>query len=393
MRRNRIGARIGALVIGCASIATACAGSESGTTGLAQWPVVQEVRIGSADDPAQALSTVPSIAIDDEGSVYVAQPDEGTIKVFDDQGRRVRDIGRPGPQPGMFQRLYTVGLLGDTVYAIDLSLRRITYFSPAGEMLRFEQVSPPPVEPPFFPSMPFAVFPDGSRAIGTSFPPTISAEDLRRVPQLRLDATGEVLDTVAWIGYERTARRVVRDQQQLPVGSPLSDDAFAVFDTEGTKIVTVDRAAAPGAGEATFGVTVADGWGDTIWSRRYDYTPVPIESAVIDSVVAERAEAISSAFDDPREATTFARGAMFLPAYYPPVSTAVFSDDGSLWLQREKVPGQDERWLVLSESGEPLAETTLPAGLEVLAIRDGAVWGVEQGGPGVPHLLRYRVTR
>lgn len=397
MTSKRMSARVGTMVIVCASIATACSGSESresSTTGLAQWPLVQEMRIGSADDPAQALTTVASIAVDDEGTVYVAQPDEGTIKVFDSEGRRLRNIGRPGPQPGMFQRIYTVGLLGDTIYAIDLSLRRITYFSREGEVLDVEQVSPPPVEPPFYPSMPFMVFPDGSRAIGTSFPPTISTEDLRRVPQLRMEAgSSETLDTVAWIGYERTARRATHEERQLPVGSPLSDDAFAVFDTDGSRVATIDRAVAPGAAEATFGVTLADGWGDTIWTRRYDYMPVPIETAVIDSVVAQRAELLDEAFEDPREARTFARAAMYLPAYYPPVTTAVFGDDGSLWLQRENMPGEDERWLVLAESGEPIAETTLPIGFVLMAVRDGAIWGVEQGGSGVPHLIRYRVER
>jgi hypothetical protein len=392
MTRKTMGARIGALVLACASVSTACAGSESATAGVAQWTLDEELRIGSTSDPGQALTTVASIAVDDDGAVYVAQPDLGHIRVYDDQGRGVRAIGSPGPQPGLFQRLYTVGLLGDTVYAIDLGLRRITYFSKQGELLGFEQVSPPPVQPPFLPSMPFAVFPDGSRAIGTSFPPTLTADELRRVPQLRMQPGSETLDTVTWIGYERTARRVTWEERQLPVGSPLSDDAFAVFHAQGTRIATVDRSVAPGAGAATFGVTVTDGWGDTIWTRRYDYTPIAIETAVVDSVVAVRAEVLSSAFDDPREATTFARGAMFLPAYYPPVSTAAFSDDGTLWLQRETVPGQDEEWQVLGEDGARIARATLPAGFEVMAIRDDAVWGVTYGGE-VPFLVRYRVER
>jgi len=387
-----MGACVGVLVLACTAFATGCSGSESSTAGVAQWTLDEELRIGSTSDPSQALTTVASLAVDEDGSVYVAQPDQGHIRVYDERGQGVRAIGSPGPQPGQFQRLYTVGLIGDTVYAIDLGLRRITYFSKQGEMLGFEQVSPPPVQPPFLPSMPFMLFPDGSRAIGTAFPPTLTPDQLRRVPQLRMEAGSETLDTVAWIGYERTARRATWQERPLPVGSPLSDDPFAVFDTEGTRVATVDRLVAPGAGAATFGVTVADGWGDTIWTRRYDYTPVPVENAVVDSIVAERAETLESAFDDPREATTFTRGAMFLPAYYPPVSTAAFADDGTLWLQRETVAGQQQEWLVLDEQGTPVAQAALPAGFQVMAIRDGAVWGVTYGGV-VPFLVRYRVER
>jgi hypothetical protein len=392
MTRKTMGARIGVLVLACTSIATGCSGSESSTAGVAQWTLDEDLRIGSTSDPNQALTTVASLAVDDDGLVYIAQPDQGHIRVYDEQGRGVRAIGSPGPQPGQFQRLYTVGLLGDTVYAIDLGLRRITYFSKQGELLGFEQVSPPPVQPPFLPSMPFALFPDGSRAIGTAFPPTLTADQLRLVPQLRMEAGSETLDTVAWIGYERTARRVTWQERPLPVGSPLSDDAFAVFDLDGTRIATIDRPVAPGAGPATFGVTLADGRGDTIWTRRYDYTPIPIENSVVDSIVAQRAETLESAFDDPREATTFARGAMFLPAYYPPVSTAVFGDDGMLWVQRETVPGRQEQWLVIDEEGTPVARAELPVGFQVMAIHDGALWGVTYGGV-VPFVVRYRVER
>jgi hypothetical protein len=181
-------------------------------------------------------------------------------------------------------------------------------------------------------------------------------------------------------------------ERPLPVGSPLSDDAFAVFDHDGTRVATIDRLVAPGAGTATFGVTLADGQGDTIWTHRYDYTPIPIENSVIDSIVTQRATTLEAAFDDAREAATFARGAMFLPAYYPPVNTAVFSDDGMLWLQREAVPGRDEEWMIIDEEGTAVARASLPVGFQVMAIHDGALWGVTYGGV-VPFVVRYRVEQ
>jgi len=376
-----------------ASVLGACAGAGGGETGLPQWSVVEDLRIGSSDDPVQMLSTVGAVAVDAADLIYVAQPQLGTIRVFDRDGSAVRDIGRRGPGPGEFERVYTIGFLADTLYAIDLGHRRISYFSREGELLRSTNVSPPPVSPPFFPSMPFAVFPDGSMAIGTAFPANIPAESLRRVPQLLLDRSGEVLDTVAWIAYERTGRRAPYEGRPLGVGSPLSDDAFAMFSGDGARIATIDRTVAPGSGAASFGITTTDGAGDTIYSRRYEYVPTSIEAAVIDSIVVERAGIVSGAFADSGEAQTFVRSTMFLPAYFPPVSSAHFSTDGELWVRREEISGRDQTWMVLDEGGEPVASATLPESLQVMVIRGEAMWGVEIDSLGVPYVVRYRIVR
>ena len=375
------------------SVLTACGGSDDGDSDQPQWSVVEELRIGDIDDPEQTLSTVGALVVDDENRIYITQPEMGTIRVFDAAGRTLRYIGQRGQAPGEFDRVYTIGFVADTLYAIDLGLRRVSYFSVEGEHLRSAQVSAPPVSPPFFPSMPFAVFADGSMAIGTAFPAGVPPEALRRVPQLRIDASGTVLDTVTWIGYERTARRANHEGRPLGVGSPLSDDAFAVFSGDGTRLATLDRAIAAGPGTASFGVTMSDGNGDTIYSRRYEYVPVPVDAALIDSIVGERANILAGAFEDPREAPGFVRSAMFLPVYHPPVSAAQFSDLGEFWVQREAIAGQDQRWMVLDEGGEPVAQATLPEGLQVMVIRRDALWGVVLDEFQVPYVVRYRVVR
>lgn len=393
MTSTRARPRFVTLAAACAA-ASACAGGGSRTeSALPLWTVTEEVRIGSAEDPSRTLSPVSSLAVDDDGHIYVAQPNRAMIQVFDQSGEPLGAIGRRGIEDGQFERVYTIGFLGDTLYAIDLGHRRIEYFSRDGTPLRTVRVSPPPVSPPFFPSMPFAVFPDGSRAVGTAFPPTLTPDELRRVPQLRSDSTGMVLDTVTWIAYERTARRASYEGRPLAVGSVLSDDAFAVFSEDGTRLVTVDRSVAQSPGSATFGVTLADGWGDTIYTRRYEYEPITIESQVIDSLVVARAGTLSSVIQDQDAAVAFVRNAMFLPVYYPPVNAAMFSESGALWLQREGVPGQRQRWMILNESGDPVAEALLPAGLQVLRVRDDAIWGVEYDAGGVPFVVRYGVVR
>lgn len=55
----------------------------------------------------------------DEGAVYIAQPQESRIRVFDDDGTFVRYIGRAGDGPGEFRSLGWICLRSDTLWASD----------------------------------------------------------------------------------------------------------------------------------------------------------------------------------------------------------------------------------------------------------------------------------
>ena len=377
----------------CMVVLAGCAPDTADAAALPQWTAVEELRIGSGDDPDRALSRVDQIAVDAEGAVYVSQSQEAAIKVFDSQGSRVGTIGARGTEPGQFDRLYTVGFIADTLYAIDFGLRRISYFTREGDLVRTYQVPPPPVDAPLRPAMPFAIFADGSMAIGHAWSSNISMDDLERVPQLRLTSGSQASDTVAWLSYERTARRAPYGQQSIVVGSPLSDDAFVIFAPDGSRLVTVDRRLPSDSGTSTFGLTVSDGWGDTIYSRRYEYEPVEVDQAVIDRTVELGAQRVSGAFASAADAVSFVRSTMFLPTHHPPVTTALFAQDGTLWIQRESIAGEPQRWMVLDQDGEPIAETTLPEAVRVMTIGDGGVWGLETQEQGSASLVRYRIER
>lgn len=387
-------ARPALVALFAAATLAACADGQSVAGDLPQWTVSEELHITGSVDPSPGLGEVSAIAVDDEGNIYIPLFVQGTILVYDDEGRPVRSIGERGRDPGEFDRVYGLGFVGDSLYAIDFGLRRVSYFSRDGELLRTWDLTPPPVDPPFAPGMPFAVFADGSMAIGTAWPPTIDREALRRVPQLRIEAGGESADTVAWLGYERTGRRVEDELgRPLPVGSPLSDDAFAIFSADGSRLVSIDRTLPEDGGTSTFGVAVSDGWGDTIYSRRYEYEPREVDDEAIDQIVEQGAARIQGAFQSPEDAETFVRSAMFLPSYYPPVTNAVFTDEGRLWIQRENVPDEPERWLVLNESGDRVARVTLPERLRVVVIRDDKLWGIGHDENGSTYVARYAIER
>jgi hypothetical protein len=386
--RARTHWRLAALAFAAAAL-TGCAGGSD----LPQWTLFEELRIGSVDDAATALLPVGDLAFRDDGTVFVAQPGDGTIRVFDAEGTPLRSFGGLGQAPGRFLRLYTVGFLADTLWAVDLTQRRISFFSPEGELLGTAPGIVRGVPAPFLPGPPFALFADGTGAAGTAIPQTAPPEALERVPQLRVDRAGSVIDTAAWISYEATARRADYEGRPLGVGSPLSDDRFAMFSPDGSRVVTIDRDVAESPGTSTFGVTVTDRSGDTVYAREYEYDPVPMRDAVIDNAVLPMLERVEQLFPSRADADRFLRESMFLPDFFTPVTTALFSTNATLWLKREDLPREEQRWLVVDQAGEPVAEVRVPEDVRVVAVRGDNVWGVATDEYGTPYVVRSRVVR
>jgi hypothetical protein len=95
----------------------------------------------------------------------------------------------------------------------------------------------------------------------------------------------------------------------------------------------------------------------------------------------------------PATAREAAERAIILPPAQQPVSAAVLSSDGTLWLRREERGLPTVEWLVLDPTGHILARVQTPAGLQLLAVEKGAAWGVVKDELDIPYVIRYRVKR
>lgn len=109
------------------------------TTGL--WteqtrPTVTEVwRIGSqAGDAATQFGAISSLDVGADGNVYVLDTQAREIRVFDQTGQHLHNIGGPGTGPGeLGQALVSVMLTpGDTVLVPDIMQQRVIRYAPDG---------------------------------------------------------------------------------------------------------------------------------------------------------------------------------------------------------------------------------------------------------------------
>src|SRR5690554_2302063 len=110
----------------------------------ATWRLTETLRIGAIDG-SSALSRISSLAVSHDGKLlYVAQPQEHTIRVFDAAtGAALASFGKGGEGPGEFRDLLRLGWRGDSLYATDFLLQRISLFSSTAEHFTTQVVNPP----------------------------------------------------------------------------------------------------------------------------------------------------------------------------------------------------------------------------------------------------------
>lgn len=82
-----------------------------------------------------SLASLRSLQIDDEGSVYVLDPKDKKVKVFDVRGSCLYEFGKFGQGPGEFQSPTDIFLYGKILSVFDMGNKRSCQYSLAGEHL------------------------------------------------------------------------------------------------------------------------------------------------------------------------------------------------------------------------------------------------------------------
>jgi len=426
--------RTGGLGVLC--LLLACGGSTTSEgTDIADLPLLEveeEARFGSVEDPDAGFTRIRDVDVDEDGRIYVLESGAQEIRVLAPDGREERRIGREGDGPGEFRRAYAIGVSGDTVWALDSRLDRITLFDREGEVLstgRIEQARVP------LPTCAGLLRPIGMRADGyfpSEMTSLVCTRDTREsgveegdsipVPRVLFDATGAVVDTIGWDPIppptmvrppgapEPDRRRITVGDDRYTVPTPPRGlpEWSALLDGR----IILD-APMPGRGErGTFAVTRRDLEGDTIYRRVFVYEPMAYTDADLDAI-ADRAIRSGATgiilagggvvvpgaeMDDAerRRVASRLREAMDFPDHRRAVDDAWTARDGSVWIQYVRPEGNPEapsRFLVLDPDGRPRGRVELPPDTEVEWSRDDTFWAVETDDFDVPWLMRYGVAR
>lgn len=386
----------------CFGIA-ACSNGNPGTLSdsAPELVLVEELRIGSVDDTATMLTWTRGMEIGPDGRIYSLHPQDQVILVHDAEGNRITKIGGRGEGPGEFQNAGVMGFLGDTLWVMDYGNYSLNYFDLDGGLLRTDKLdidlgSPDNPNPPR---------PRGLRYDGTILAeaPTwshqIASGELTSSALLRWDRAGNLLDTIATYPLANTSWEITDpDDERGPrsyASQPFTDTKIVGLSPVSDQILLVDRTAATSASTHTFHVTVTTFDGDTTFSREFEYAPISLEEGVVDSVVARQTERLAQSpfFSgmSPSKAVGLVRRGLYVPAYVPPVATAQFGRDGTVWIERERMDETALHWMVLDSEGRTVGRVAFPAAVWPLVTTSDAVWGMHFDELDVPYIVRYAV--
>lgn len=353
--------------------------SEASTDSVAQWTLSEELRIGSESSPEYALTDVRGIEVSEEGDIFVLQPADGSVRVFDENGRFLTYIGRAGEGPGELMDIASFGLHGDTIWISDR--RGIHRFESNGTYLDSEMLRYEPSGAMLSSGSASQIFIDGTLAIMPSFIPTLDRSTWPTHLPLHRVAGDEFRGELAAFDLNVIQLYTPADGRTRPAFRPFHPLAVHGYAPDRRSLAVVHQAAAEGSADATFRLSRIGYEGDTIVSRNVPYTPVPVPSAIRDSIEASVPAALSAA--------RFA--AAPIPEYYPPVRSLTIADDGSLWLDLQG--HQPSRWMVLDSAGNHTANVTGEGAMRIVAIRERTVWGVVTDSLDIPYVVRSRILQ
>lgn len=330
-----------------------------------------EFSIGGPDESGPALFfQIDRLLVDATGRVWVADGRSGELRIFHADGSHWKTLGGSGDGPGEFRRIRLLGSFrGDSIAVGDRGLRRVTLFTPEGEMA-------------------------GVRSLGSVTDPTATAhrvfEDgavLAQVPRLLSAASlspGQILgDTARFVRIEPDGTR-----------TPLAEIPGPRWLWTGRSQVSMPFTASPAiavsgnALHASFGPSfrvVVFGSDGLAEAYEVDRSPERVTEA---DVASRRAMLEELAPGQQRSDYLDALTHEALPSVLPGYVQLVVDDEANIWAQRFS---PETSWDVFSPERAFLGHVAVPDNFQVWDVANGRVAGVYRDELGVEYVRVYRL--
>lgn len=312
-----------------------------------------------------------------DGSIVVADGGASELRVFDSAGRFTKRFGREGDGPQEFRSIDWINRCGGpTVFVYDALRSRMTEWSTDGQLLDDFTVQSPREGLP-----PYAVEcgPDeGFIVLGWPDIVNIAASGAYR-PSVELGtatANGQFVKVIAKVeGGDRF--RTANNDGPIPLGRTTTVGASGTSIIVGTAdSFYVDVLSLDGSRHA---VGLSRPRAALTRQVRNDWIEERIRDLPPDRQVVHRRRL---------------RNADFLPDSLPAYTGFHVDQKGLVWLQPHPVPGQpDAPWEVLTITGEPIAQVSLPSSFRPTDIGVNHLMGVAVDDLGVERVLVFELTR
>ena len=283
-----------------------------------------------------------------------------------DRVGKVRTIGRQGGGPGEFERVGGLGWLGDTLWASDARVPRVTFFSDTGRLLRVATATP---QVDWIPRPDGRLVGFGWTALGgPTLPPYLVFAQLPGA--LRRD-TLKVFPSPPVEHYK------------LPPQGALNAQPFS-FRTSASPSRSGSRfCSARPDGEATR-VECIDDRGSSVLNVSMRLDARPLTDAVYDSMIALFARGRG-------RTEQVMRDLIKRPRNLPAVMSMMIDPSETIWLQRSHSSEPMAYWTRLRPDGSVRDNLAFPRRYRILSPQENGFWAAQADNDGLETLYRCRL--
>jgi hypothetical protein len=386
--------RLPAIALAACWFAAGCAGDREGA-GAADAPaagLVEELRIDGVQHNLVPIGYLGGVAVRGDGTIALRQGQDSRVLFFAADGQTAGSFGGPGEGPGEFRGMGRMGWMADSLWVLDAGTARITLIAPDFTLARIMpvpmQARPPAADAGRIPVFPFAI-PLAPHADGT-FLASLDPGLLPGVPEaFRHVIVHATITADGTVGH-------IHARSRMPDGSSVMSASGGV-----ASVPFVHRplyAVGPDGSRSALAESVVEQEqagsirvtaftkGDTLFTRVYPFEAVAIPQSVRDSTMTAREQDLRAR--NPELADAF-RDQARPPTTYPPVSSLVVGNDGSIWIERPDAGGS-RIYFAIAADGEPLGTVDLPRSSRLAAAERGRIWVLERDESDVESVVRYR---
>ena len=307
----------------------------------------EDLAVGGEESADYVFADISSIAVADNGTIFVLDFRDKNIKVFARDGKFLRAFGKAGQGPGELALPRSIHINGrGEVVVVDVR-RCLTFFKPSGEFVR-----------------------------------SVSAAALNLADACPADGGNFFVYLIDFEGSRYELRKVDGELKDLFMveSSPLQDSARDGFDP----LFPVLRWALLSGGRVVCGhavrpeLRIRDASGRLVRKIQMEMKAVPVAKEDVD----ERTEGMPP--DRMKD--------MKIPKHFPAFRYFVTDDEDRIYvLSWERPPGRQGSYFdIFDREGKYIARAVLPA-VQPL-IRKGRLYATEETEDGFPVLRRYKMT-